>query len=322
MEKFSNWIEKKISPLANKLARQKYLQALQNTFLALIPLFTIGSFALIIISPPMDYTTMDSGVLKAIMHGWANIASFTSPALGYVYSVTMSLIALWTSIGLAINLGKHYKMDKSWVTVAVSVASFMITATMNKEGTLVFDYLDGKGLFVAILVTIVSFELYRFLSDRKVGYINLEGGGVPPALAESIGNLVPIVIVLVAVATVNAVLLNFTGVEIPAIMQLIMTPIVNMVDSIWGVVILALIVMIFWWFGIHDTVITGPLDTFLMNNFTANQAAFAAGTAAVALPYIVTEPFWWTFMAIGGSGATLGLAILTLFSKSKQLKTI
>ena len=318
MEKFSNWIEKKISPLANKLARQKYLQALQNTFLALIPLFTIGSFALIIISPPMDYTTMDSGVLKAIMHGWANIASFTSPALGYVYSVTMSLIALWTSIGLAINLGKHYKMDKSWVTVAVSVASFMITATMNKEGTLVFDYLDGKGLFVAI----VSFELYRFLSDRKVGYINLEGGGVPPALAESIGNLVPIVIVLVAVATVSAVLLNFTGVGIPAIMQLIMTPIVNMVDSIWGVVILALIVMIFWWFGIHDTVITGPLDTFLMNNFTANQAAFAAGTAAVALPYIVTEPFWWTFMAIGGSGATLGLAILTLFSKPKQLKTI
>ena len=45
-------------------------------------------------------------------------------------------------------------------------------------------------------------------------------------------------------------------------------------------------------------------------------------TAAIALPYIVTEPFWWTFMAIGGSGATLGLAILTLFSKSKQIKTI
>lgn len=233
MEKISNWIEKKISPLANKLARQKYLQALQNTFLALIPLFTIGSFALIIISPPMDYTTMDSGVLKAIMHGWANVAAFTGPALGYVYSVTMSLIALWSSIGLAINLSKHYKMEKSWVTIAVSVASFMIAATMNKDGALSFDYLDGKGLFTAILVTIVSFELYRFLSDRKIGYINLEGGGVPPALAESIGNLVPIVIVLVAVGTVNAILLNFTGAGIPAIMQLIMTPVVKMVDSVW-----------------------------------------------------------------------------------------
>ncbi len=135
MEKISNWIEKKISPLANKLARQKYLQALQNTFLALIPLFTIGSFALIIISPPMDYTTMDSGVLKAIMHGWANVAAFTGPALGYVYSVTMSLIALWSSIGLAINLSKHYKMEKSWVTIAVSVASFMIAALIDILGT-------------------------------------------------------------------------------------------------------------------------------------------------------------------------------------------
>ena len=101
----------------------------------------------------------------------------------------------------------------------------------------------------------------------------MEGGGVPPALAESIGNLVPIVIVLVAVGTVNAILLNFTGAGIPTIMQLIMTPVVKMVDSVWGVVILAVIVMIFWWFGIHDTVITGPLDTFLMNNYTANQAA-------------------------------------------------
>ncbi len=81
---------------------------------------------------------MDSGVLKAIMHGWANVAVFTGPALGYVYSVTMSLIALWSSIGLAINLSKHYKMEKSWVTIAVSVASFMIAATMNKDGALSF----------------------------------------------------------------------------------------------------------------------------------------------------------------------------------------
>ena len=43
----------------------------------------------------------------------------------------------------------------------------------------------------------------------------------------------PIVIVLVAVGTVNAILLNFTGAGIPTIMQLIMTPVVKMVDSVW-----------------------------------------------------------------------------------------
>ena len=42
-------------------------------------------------------------------------------------------------------------MEKSWVTIAVSVASFMIAATMNKDGALSFDYLDGKGLFLSLI---------------------------------------------------------------------------------------------------------------------------------------------------------------------------
>lgn len=322
MEKFSNFIEKKISPLANALARQKYLQTLQNTFLALIPFFTIGSFALIIISPPVDFTTMEPGILQLIMRGWASLAAFTGPVMGYIYLVTMTLIALWTSVGIAYNLNKYYKMDKSYVAMVVSISSFLIVATMNADTVLTFDYLDGKGIFAAIIVTIASFEFYRFLAEKKVGRINIEGSGVPPALVDSIGNLVPIVIVLVVFGSINAILLQVIGAGIPALVQIAMSPIVGMVDSIGGVIVLAVLVMVFWWFGIHDTVITGPLDAFLMNNFTANQAAFAAGTAATALPFIVTEPFWWTFMAIGGSGATLGLAALCLFSKSKQIKTV
>ena len=51
---------------------------------------------------------MDSGVLKAIMHGWANVAAFTGPALGYVYSVTMSP-RTWRVLPSAIG-----KTLKSW----------------------------------------------------------------------------------------------------------------------------------------------------------------------------------------------------------------
>lgn len=67
MDKFIAFMEDKIAPVANKLARQKYLQALQNSFMAMIPFFTIGSFALIIISPPADYTTMSPGILCSII---------------------------------------------------------------------------------------------------------------------------------------------------------------------------------------------------------------------------------------------------------------
>ncbi len=321
MDKFISFMDSKIAPIANKLARQKYLQALQNTFLALIPFMTIGSFALIIISPPMDYTKMGPGALRTIFYGWSMVANFLSPMLGYIYKATMSVMSLYVAIGLGYNLAKHYKL-KSILPIFITTASFFIAATMSSDASISFTYFDASGLFTAILISIGSFELYRILAEKKVGYINLEGGGVPPALTDSIGNLVPSVIVLGAVSVVSYIVLSLTGSGIPALMAVIMTPIVKSVDSIWGVVILALVVMIFWWFGIHDTVITGPLSPFLVNNYTANMTAFAAGTAATALPYIVTEPFWWTFMAIGGSGATFGLAILALTSKSKQIKTI
>lgn len=321
MKKLSQLIEKKIAPVANRLSRQIYLQALQNTFLSLIPFITIGSFSLVIISPVMDYTTVEQGALRTFMYGWQTVADFLSPVLNPVYLVIMTMLSLYVSAGLGFHLAKHFKMQ-TIVPVIITTASFFIAAAVNEEGALTVQYFDGTGLFTAILVSILSFELYRFLVNRRVGHIDLSGGGVPPALSDSLGNLVPVVLVLLAVGIVSAVVHALSGSGIPALVTMLMTPLVNMVDNVWGVLFLAVLVMIFWWFGIHDTVITGPLDAFLYNNLYANTAAFAAGTAAVSLPYIVNAPFWFNFMTIGGSGATLGLAVLACTSRSRQIKTV
>ncbi|WP_245553766.1 PTS sugar transporter subunit IIC [Allobaculum stercoricanis] len=317
----SQFIETKVAPVATKLSSQKYLKALQSTFLFLIPFFTIGSFALVLISPPVDYTTMEPGFLQSIMAGWQSFADFTSPVLDYVFNVTMPLMSLYVALGISYNLCKEYKIN-SMMPLLVTMSSFIISASMNAERTLSFAAFDATGLFTAIFVGIISFELYRVLVEKKVGRINLEGSGVPPALADSIGNLVPVAIVVVLTAFLNNLLFTFTSINLPQVITIIMNPLVSAVDNIWGVIILAVLVMVFWWFGIHDSVITSALDPFFYSNLGANAAAFAAGTAAMALPHVVTAPFWWNFMAIGGSGATLGLAFLALTSKSKQLRTI
>lgn len=321
MHKISQFIENKVAPVANKLSSQKYLKALQNTFLALIPFFTLGSFALVLTSPPMDYTTMNDGILKLIMQLWQQFADFSGPVLNYVFNITMPLMALYVAIGLSYNLCKHYKMN-TIMPILITTATFVISASMNTEGSLSFKYFDATGLFTSIFMTIVSFELYRFLVDKKVGKINLSGSGVPPALVDSIGNLVPVLIVLMLCSIFNNIILSVGKINLPELISMIMSPMVYAVDNVWGVIILAIIVMLFWWFGIHDSVITSALDPFFYSNLGANANAFAAGTAAVSLPYIVTTPFWWNFMAIGGSGATLGVAFLALISKSKQIKTI
>lgn len=321
MQKISQFIEEKVAPVATKLSSQKYLKALQSTFLFLIPFFTIGSFALVLISPPMDYTTMDPGFLCSFMQGWRAFADFTGPVLEYVFNVTMPLMSLYVAVGISYNLCKEYKMN-TMMPILVTMSTFIISASMNVDRTLTFTSFDATGLFTAIFVGIASFELYRVLVEKKIGRINLEGSGVPPALADSIGNLVPVAIVVVLTAFLNNLLLSFAHINLPQVITILMTPLVSAVDNVWGVIILAVIVMVFWWFGIHDSVITSALDPFFYSNLGANAAAFAAGTAAVALPHVVTAPFWWNFMAIGGSGATLGLAFLALTSKSKQLRTI
>lgn len=321
MQKISQFIEEKVAPVATKLSSQKYLKALQSTFLFLIPFFTIGSFALVLISPPMDYTTMDPGFLCSFMQGWQAFADFTGPVLEYVFNVTMPLMSLYVAVGISYNLCKEYKMN-TMMPILVTMSTFIISASMNVDRTLTFTSFDATGLFTAIFVGIASFELYRVLVEKKIGRINLEGSGVPPALADSIGNLVPVAIVVVLTAFLNNLLLSFAHINLPQVITILMTPLVSAVDNVWGVIILAVIVMVFWWFGIHDSVITSALDPFFYSNLGANAAAFAAGTAAVALPHVVTAPFWWNFMAIGGSGATLGLAFLALTSKSKQLRTI
>lgn len=321
MNKMSQFIETKVAPVATKLSSQKYLKALQSTFLFLIPFFTIGSFALVLISPPVDYTTMEPGFLQSIMAGWQSFADFTSPVLDYVFNVTMPLMSLYVALGISYNLCKEYKIN-SMMPLLVTISSFIISASMNAERSLSFAAFDATGLFTAIFVGIISFELYRVLVEKKVGRINLEGSGVPPALADSIGNLVPVAIVVVLTAFLNNLLFTFTSINLPQVITIIMNSLVSAVDNIWGVIILAVLVMVFWWFGIHDSVITSALDPFFYSNLGANAAAFAAGTAAMALPHVVTAPFWWNFMAIGGSGATLGLAFLALTSKSKQLRTI
>jgi len=319
MDKIVAFIEAKIAPVANKISGQKYVKAVVNSFLTLIPFFTIGSFALILGEPPVDPSTLEPGFAQSFFNGWWAIADVAGPVLWPIFNVTMGLVALWLAIGIGYFLCKEYKMN-TLLPIIVTVGSFIIAATMGGEFNM--DYFGGNGIFTAIVMGLLSFELYRYLIDKKFGYISMSGFGVPPALSDALGNMAPVAVVLLVVGIINYIILLLSGSGLPDLLTVIMTPIVNAVDSVWGVLILSLLVMILWWLGIHDSVITGPMSPFLYNNFMANATAYAAGTAAVSLPFVLTEPFWWTFMAIGGSGATFGLAVLCNFSKSKQIRTI
>ena len=315
-------MEKKVAPMANKFARQRHLKAISNTFLTLIPFMTVGSFAMVLLFPPMDYTTMDPGILRSVMQGWAAFANFAYWPLRVIQKGTLGMLALWVAVGIAFYLVKNYKMNNYLPVLLAAVAFIEVNGVGLEGGGLDISYFGGEGLFAAMITAVAAVELYHFLYEKKVGRIQIPGENVPPVLVESFAALVPSTVTMLVMGIFSKLIIVITGGAFPAFMTWVMTPLVSAVDSIWGIILLSILTMIFWWFGIHDSAISSPLSPFLYANLAANMTAFTAGTALTDLPYIATRPFWYTFMAIDGSGATFGLAILLLFSKSKQLKMV
>lgn len=319
--KINTVIEKRLLPLANRVTTNRYLIAIQNAFLTILPLMAIGSFALILGSPPMDYTQMSAGIWRDLMQGWQSFADFAGASLFTIFHATTSCLSLYVALGIGYFLGKQYKLAGFLPTITAGVTFFILNAS-GMEMEMVFSYFGGEGLFAAMIVSILTIEAYRFLTVHGVGKISIPGNGVPPALSQSFAALVPISLIAIVAMLAASASLAFAGVPFPQLMTVIMSPLVGVVDNVFGVIFLSLLTMLLWWFGIHDTAISGITKPFLVSNNTINATAFAAGTAAVALPHILTYPFWWTFMAIGGSGATFGLAILLLRAKSKHLRTV
>lgn len=321
MDKIIAFIGKRIAPVANGLAKNRYIRAIQSTFMTLIPFFTIGSLSLILVSPPVDYTQMDAGFGRTFFQGWQALADCGAPIFGAVNQFSMGIMGLWAVIGISHFLSKQYEMD-SFLPTFLGTACWFITSAFSADGEFITDHFDSTGLFAAILVAILSVEFYRFLSEKRVGTISIPGTGVPPAILDAFANLMPTGIVLLCAGVLSRVVITLAGVTLPEIISVIMSPVVGIANTSGGIFVLGTLVMLFWWFGIHDSVITSPLDVILYAGLDANMAAHIAGTASTALPSVLTPAFWWTFMAIGGSGATLSVAILCLVSKSKQIKTV
>jgi PTS system cellobiose-specific IIC component len=75
-----------------------------------------------------------------------------------------------------------------------------------------------------------------------------------------------------------------------------------------------------WFAGIHGAaIVVGLLSPIFLTNISANQAAYLAGEA---IPNVFTQPFWDFYIFIGGSGATLALVILMMFSRSVHLRSL
>lgn len=302
MEGFVNFIETHFLPVATKIGNQRHLLAIRDGVIFTIPLIIVGSIYLIIAFPPMEPLT-----------------SMAKPYIGNLTSVTnvtFGLIGLFASFLIAYSLANSYKVD-ALSSGILGMCAFCL-AIPWKDG-LPGAWLGAAGFFVAMVISLFSAEIYRIFVQKNI--VIKMPDGVPPAVARSFAALIPAAVVLSVIWAINQLIMP-TGLTIPTIINTVLTqPILGLGDSLPATMIAIFFCQLLWTFGIHgQALVNGVMTPVWMGLTTANAQAKAAG---LPLPGIFTQEFINMFVLVGGSGATLALAVILLLRvRSSQLKAV
>lgn len=316
MDKFQSWLEEHLAPLMGALGSNRYLLAVRDGVVGALPLIIVGSFFMIVANPPLPESWGIYAFLKA------NAATILLP-----YRMTMYIMALYAVFGMGYSLSRSYELDPLSGAI-LSVMGFMLTispvsvaadANAGIAGFVIpMANLGSGGLFVGIIVTFISVNIFRLTQHSKFKITMPEQ--VPPSVARSFEALTPTLVVILLIGGIT----YFIGFNWNAAITALIKPLVNATDSLPGVLLISFLYGFFWFFGIHGASIVGSLARPLwLTLLEANATAAASGTAMTQLPAISAEPFYQWFVFIGGAGCTIGLAILLVtVCKSKYAKDL
>ena len=70
MEKFTAFLEKHLMPIATKLATNKYLTALKDSFVYTMPFLIVGSVVLLLVNLPIGAPELSEGVKNPMYVKW------------------------------------------------------------------------------------------------------------------------------------------------------------------------------------------------------------------------------------------------------------
>ena len=309
---FFDFIENKISPIAARAGTQRHIMAVRDGFIGAMPFMIVGSFLLVFAFPPFSPdTTFTLG------QWWLAMSKNYFNEIMTPFNMSMGIMACYISAGIAYNLAQSYKID-AFPCAMLSLMTFLLIAAPMKDGTLPANFLGGTGIFTTIIVGIYVTELMRFLKIRNIGIKLPEQ--VPEKIRQSFNLLIPALIVILTIYPLNLFIQHQFGMILPDAIMAIFKPLISAADSLPAILLAVFLAHILWFAGIHGAAIVGGiLQPFFLVNLGLNQAALAAGQP---LPHTFVEPFWSFFIVLGGSGATLGLVLLYMRSKSAHLRSI
>ena len=313
MSKVIEILEEKLVPVAAWVAENKYVNGIRRAFIMMMPLLMIGSIFLMITAFPLP--AYQRGMASLLGENWKDI--FDIPV-----SATFNLIALFVSFLVAQQLAKQFELDSIAVGL-LSLASFLILTPLGNTSefgqVITFTWLGSKGMFVAMVIGVVTVKIFHFFVKRDI--LVKMPDGVPPEVIKSFEALIPGTVIL-ATALLLRVGMEHTsyGTIHDFVYKMLALPLRALGTSYIGSILTVFAISILWSVGINSgSMVNGFVRPFWLENQAENIAALQAGQP---LPHVITEQFF-DMIFMGGAGATLSLLLaIVIFAKSKHIKSV
>lgn len=309
MDKFMKWMEEHFVPVAGRIGAQRHLVAIRDGFVAIMPLILAGSFAVL---------------FKNTLFSWIPGLSVLIPICDSIWWGTLAIMTLVVVFGVGYNLAKGYGED-GLASGLISVASYIATLPQAHGdagwGYIHWGYLNATGLFTGLIVALIATEIFVKLTKKKV--IISMPDSVPPAVGKAFAAVLPGVITLLVFGIITFIISTAgLGSLYDMIYNGIQKPLQGFSQGVGSAMFLAVLINLFWFFGLHGANILDPvMNSLYLPALEANASAIALGQAA---PNVITRVFFDTYVHLGGSGATLALiiAIFIVSRKREEYKAV
>mgnify|MGYP000485399368 FL=1 len=319
MEQLIATIEKG-KPFFNAIARNKYLKAIRDGFISVIPIIIFSSIFILVDAVP-------------------NVWGFYWPAeidaiLMKAYNYSMGILAL----GAAATTAKHFcdaqnrDMPKNnqinFLSVMIaSVIGFLLLSrdAINVEvdstsySGFANGFLGSKGLLTAFISAFVVGIVYKFFVSRNIT-IKLPDQ-VPPNISQTFKDLIPFSVSISIFWLFDLIFRSAFGFCFAQGVIQVFQPLFSAADSYVGLAIIYGAMSLFWFVGVHGPSIVEPaISAALVANMSANLTAYQAGEQATHVLSLSSQYF---VVCLGGTGATLVICFMFAFlAKSKEMKAI
>lgn len=299
MEPREGFLNRVLVPALTALSENTYLAAIRAGMVSVVPLTIVGGLFIIVAFLPLA--------------GWDKRIEPYLPLVQAPVTATFGLLSVFACFAIGYDLGKRLKQE-AVVSATLATVVFLLIQLRLEDQSLTMDNLGSKGLFTAILIALVSVRVQKFFTDKNV-VIKLPEN-VPPVVYESFLSLSPLCFLVIVFWGIRFVL----GVDINALVQRALEPVVFALNTLPGILVYAFLVTLLWSVGINgDNAMDAIVAPIFLQYLTANVAAVTSGQP---VPYVTAYGFFTTFVNVGGTGATLALALVMFNSKDPGFRKV